>query len=223
MYRVFVVPVSPPWWEDLGLLPDNDHYLHQHSLHSIVGIKGNFTNTPSHQHSLHSILGIKGNFINTSCTPFLARPSQMTNRAGKLLNVLKPQIMCVIDLSALPLARKSKFISSILPLPAPCLQVCICSRAGSESLHLLDKLKCWSAKCHSARCSDVTTIKENAVIVKKSFFHSLIFKKVCERSQNCLLLLKSVAAPTDTKPHTISKLSPKTQANKTRTSLHRWK
>ena len=45
--------------------------------------------------------------------------------------------------------------------------------AGSESPHLVDKPARWSAKCHGAKRSDVTTIKARAIEVKKSFFRLL--------------------------------------------------
>ena len=43
------------------------------------------------------------------------RQSQMTNGTGNLPYALKPQSMCVIDLSALPFARKSSLFGQFYP------------------------------------------------------------------------------------------------------------
>ena len=59
----------------------------------------------------------------------------MTSGPGNLPDVLKPQIMCVLDFSALPLAKKIKFISLILP-PQGCSHVEMGARAaGLEGGH----------------------------------------------------------------------------------------
>ena len=59
----------------------------------------------------------------------------MTSGPGNLPDVLKPQIMCVLDFSALPLAKKIKFISLILP-PQRCSHVEMGARAaGLEGGH----------------------------------------------------------------------------------------
>lgn len=77
-------------------------------------------------------------------------------------------------------------------LVQPCLRTCMPSIAGSESLHLLDKLTCWSVKCRSVQRSGVTTTKANAIETKK-FLSPSESTKVCERSYNFLLWPKPVA------------------------------
>ena len=59
--------------------------------------------------------------------PFLkGGPSQMTNGPGNLPHVFKPRIICVINLSALPLAsRSNSFADFTLAWTQPCLHACM--------------------------------------------------------------------------------------------------
>ena len=57
-------------------------------------------------------------------------------------------------------------------------------RAGSESLHVSDKLTHWSAKCCGAKYSDITTIEANAIEGKSSFFHLPNLGKVNNKGEN---------------------------------------
>ena len=78
-------------------------------------------------------------------------------------------------------------------------------RAGSESLHLLDKLTHWSAKWFSEKHLDVTTIKVNAI--SKSFLQLPNPLKSAKDLKTFHYCWHQLRTGTDMKPHTITKLS----------------
>ena len=103
------------------------------------------------------------------------RPSQMTNGPGNLLNVLKPQIMCVKDSLLFPLQENQVYFNAFSAAWArPCLRARTRIRAGREYVHLSDKPTHWSAKCGGAKSSDVTATEANAIEVNQSVFRLAI-------------------------------------------------
>ena len=97
------------------------------------------------------------------------------------------------------------------------------SRAGGESPHLSDKPIHWSARCCSAKPSDLTPTKVNAIKVKKSFFLLPNPRKSAKDHKTFYCCCNQSQTHTDTKPHTIARLLPKTQTDQMRKSFHSWK
>lgn len=99
------------------------------------------------------------------------------------------------------------------------------SRAGGESPHLSDKPIHWSARCCSAKRSDLTPTKVNAIKVKKSFFLLPNPRKSAKDHKFFYYCCNQSQTHTDTKPHNIARLLvlPKTQTDQMHTSPHSWK
>ena len=75
----------------------------------------------------------------------------------------------------------------------------------------------------STKHSDVTAIKANVIEIKKSFSRLPNPQKPAKDWKTFYCHWNRSQSHTDTKPHTIFSLSPKTQAYQTHTSLHCWR